>query len=88
MHRISSLHSLIIKNDELFFHVQDYFFITELQSRGTNHDHEFLHIQDAPIYQNSPNADVMDFIDHYLTSNSTILSNQMIQFQTHHHTKT
>jgi len=83
-----SLHSLITKKNELFGQVQDYFFITEFQHRGTEHDHGLLWIQNVSIYQKSLNVDVIGFIDQYLTCDSTILSKHMIQFQTHHNTKT
>jgi len=46
-----------------------------------------LWIQNAPIYQHSPDVDVIAFIDHYLTCDSTMLPNEIIQIQTHHHTK-
>ena len=87
-HRMSAMRTLILKNSQLFGEVQDYFFITEFQSRGNEHDHGLLWIKNAPIYGQSSEISITSFIDKYLSSDSSLLTENLIKIQTHQHTKT
>ena len=49
-HRIVVLKNLLLKNEHIFGKVQDFFFTTEFQQRGNEHEHGLLWIKDAPIY--------------------------------------
>lgn len=85
-HRISSLHTLIVKNNG-FLSGARLFFVTKFQDKRTKHGHGLIWVQYAPIYQHYPDTNVIAFIDFYLTCNSIVFLNEKIQIQTHHHTK-
>jgi hypothetical protein len=48
--------------------VKDYFFITELQSRGLPHDHGLLRVQNAPTFGVSKNEKFECFVDKYFNN--------------------
>ena len=65
-HKITTLKSLILKNDNLFGKVEDFFFTTEFQQRGNEHEHGLLWIQNAPVYGQNTNAEITSFVDCYI----------------------
>ena len=86
-YRMSAMRTLILKNSQLFGEVQDYFFITEFQSRGNEHDHALLWIKNAPVYGQSFEHSIVLFIDRYLSCDSSLLATDLVKIQTDHHTK-
>jgi hypothetical protein len=57
-HRVNSLRQLIC-HDEMFFEkISDYYFVTEFQNRGSEHDHALLWIEGAPVYGNDNNSQI------------------------------
>lgn len=87
-HRFNAFLTLLKNNKNIFGEVMDYFFVTEFQSRGNEHDHGLLWIRNAPIYGHSSNTTIEHFIDNYLSCDSTLLSEDLERLQTHHHTHT
>ena len=64
------------------------FFVTEFQSRGSQHDHGLIWIKDAPCYELCPKKDVVDFIDRYISTDQSILPEDLQEIQTHQHKST
>jgi hypothetical protein len=55
-HRINALKHLICHDETFFGKVVDYYFVTEFQNRGSEHEHGLLWIEDAPIYGRDNNS--------------------------------
>jgi hypothetical protein len=55
-HRINALKHLICHDETLFGKVVDYYFVTEFQNRGSEHEHGLLWVEDAPIYGRDSNS--------------------------------
>ena len=83
-----SLKSLILKNNELFGKVQDFFFTNEFQQRGNEHDPGLLWIQNAPIYGEISNDEIIAFVYQYISNDSSFLDDVLLKVQTHCHKKT
>ena len=79
---------MILKNDNLFGKVEDFFFTTEFQQRGNEHEHGLLWIQNAPVYGQNTNAEITSFVDCYISTYSTLLNENFVKVQTHCHTRT
>jgi len=43
--------------------MKDHFFIIEFQGKGSQHDHAFLWIKDALVYERNVNVEIEDFVD-------------------------
>ena len=86
--RINARRQLICHNDNYYGKIKDYFYITEFQNRGSEHDHGLLWIKDAPIYGTNTNEEIETFVDRYLSCNSSILEDDLKILQHHRHTKT
>ncbi|XP_054266849.1 uncharacterized protein LOC128989020 [Macrosteles quadrilineatus] len=71
--------------------VSHYFYRREYQSRGLQHFHLLLWVENAPVMGTSSNAEVADFILKYITckvpnaSVSPTLNNRVTSYQMHHH---
>ena len=87
-HRMNSFRKLCSKDKSIFGHIVDYFFITEFQHRGSEHDHGLLWIENAPIYGINSNATIEKFIDKYISCDNHILTPNFCEAQIHRHTKT
>ena len=87
-HRMNALRQLITHDHKYYGELKDYFFVTEFQNRGSQHDHGLLWIKEAPVYGTNTNAEIEDFVDRYLSSDSRILANDLKTIQHHHHTRT
>ena len=55
-HRINDLRQLICHDEMFFGKISDYFFFTEFQNRGNEHDHALLWIEGAPVYGANNNS--------------------------------
>lgn len=87
-HRFECLKNLLTKDATILGGVEDYFFVTEFQTRGSQHDHGLLWIKDAPIIDKDDDNNIIRFIDTYIKTNKELLPEQLQLAQTHHHTKT
>ncbi len=74
--------------DTLFGQVQDYFFATKFQARGSEHDHGLLWIKDAPIYGINNNDGIQSFVDKYITCDKSLLLVNSCESQLHCHKQT
>ena len=61
--------------------------MTKFQNRGNEHDHMLIWIQNAPIYGNESNDEIVKFFDHHITCNTDHLQTHMAKLQKHHHTR-
>jgi hypothetical protein len=78
----------LICHDETFFgKISDYFFVTEFQNRGNEHDHTLLWIEGAPIYGVDNNSDIEQFVDKYITCNTDHLDPKLAKVHRHYHTR-
>ena len=50
--------------------------------------HFLLWIKDAPIYGSSKNNKIENFVDKYISCDSSFLDQTLSKIQTHHHTRT
>ena len=85
--RICALRSLILHDNKYYGDIQDFFFVTEFQNRRSEHDHALLWVKDAPIYGKNADQEIEDFIDKYLTCDSTSIADSLRTLHHHHHTK-
>jgi hypothetical protein len=68
-HRINALRQLICHDEIFFVKISDYFFVTEFQNRGSEHDHTLLWIEGASVYGYDNNSQIEKFVDKYITCN-------------------
>jgi hypothetical protein len=55
---INALRQLIFHNDNYYGKIKDYFYVTEFQNGGSEHDHGLLWIKYAPIYGTNTNEEI------------------------------
>ena len=67
--------------------MSDYYFVTEFQNRGTEHEHGLLWIEDAPIYGKQSNSKIEKFLDNYVTCDTDPLERDVAKLHKHHHTR-
>ena len=65
--------------------IENYFFITKLQSGGYPHEHGLLWIANAPRYNTHSNEEIENFIDKYLTIDFFVLEEHLCSAQIHQH---
>jgi exonuclease III len=86
-HRINALKHLICHDATLFGKVVDFYFVTEFQNRGSEHEHGLLWVEDAPIYGRDNNSEIENFLDKYITCDTDHLDPALAKFHRHHHTR-
>jgi hypothetical protein len=69
-HRVNALRQLICHDETFFGKISDYFFVTEFQNMGSEHDHTLLWIEDASVYGDDNNSQIKQFVDKYITCNT------------------
>ena len=74
-----------MKDSSLIGEVLDYFFNTEFQNRGSEHDRGLIWIKNAPVYKVNTNEEIKAFIDKYISSNSSLLPIELQSAQQHQH---
>ena len=67
--------------------ISDYFFVTEFQNRGNEHDHALLWIEGALVYEVDNNSQIEQFVDKYITCNTDHLDPELDKFHRHYHTR-
>ena len=87
-HRVNAFQKMMLKNNTLFEKVSNFFSVTEFQNWGNEHVHFMLWLQDVPVFGHCNNTTLEDFIDKYISSDSTLLDPHLLKMKTHHHTKT
>ena len=76
---MKSFRKICSKDKSIFGHLVDYFFITEFQHRGSEHDHGLLWIE---------NVTTEKFIDKYISCDNYILTSNFREAQIHRYKKT
>jgi hypothetical protein len=66
-HRINALRQWIFHDETFFGKILDYFFLTEFQNMGNEHDHTLLWIEGALVYGDDKNSEIEQFVDKYIT---------------------
>jgi hypothetical protein len=77
-----------MKNNSVFGHLLDFFFLIEFQSHGSQHDHGLLWVANAPIYGLDSNNAIENFVDKYISCDNNKLALNLRETQTHRHKKT
>jgi len=78
----------MISEEKTFFReIVDYYFVTEFQNRGSEHEHGSLWVKNAPIYGVNSNSDIQNFVDNYLTCSTYHLDLELAKIHEHHHTR-
>lgn len=65
----------------------DYYFVTEFQIRGSEHEHGLVWVENASIYGVNSNTDIGTFFDNYLTCSTYHLDPELAKIHEHHHIK-
>ena len=86
-HRINALRQLICHDETFFRKISDYFFVTEFQNRGNEHDHTLLWIEGAPVYGADKNSEIKQFVKKYITCNTNHLDPELAKVHRHYHTR-
>ena len=86
-HRINAIKQLICDDKTFYGKIVDYYFVTEFQNRGSEHDHSLLWIENALVYGKSDNTDIEKFVDNYITCNTDHLDPKLANIHRHYHTK-
>ena len=86
--RISSLRNLICHENKYYGDVEECFFVTEFQNRGSKHDHALLWINNAPIFGKDIDCEIENFVGKYLSCDSSITTDELKTLHHHRHTKT
>ena len=68
--------------------IADFFYRVEFQQRGSPHVHMLIWIKNAPVYGSTSDADVIAFIDKYVSCYKDDSVSALINYQTHRHAKT
>ncbi|MCO5577682.1 hypothetical protein L7F22_031514 [Adiantum nelumboides] len=87
VHRFKSMKLEIKRDNAILGKVMDYFFVTEFQHSGSQHDHGLIWIKDAPCFGVASNDDVITFVDKYIPMNKDSLHETLRLAQTHSHRK-
>jgi hypothetical protein len=77
-----------MKNNSIFGHLLDFFFVIEFQSHGKQHDHGLLWVANALIYGLDSNNEIENFVNKYISYDNNKLAPNLHEAQTHHHKKT
>jgi hypothetical protein len=77
-----------MKDNSIFEHLLDFFFVTEFQSHGNQCDHGLLWVANAPIYGLDSNNAIENFEDKYISCDNNKLAPNLHEAQKHCHKKT
>ena len=88
VHRFQALKKLLKHDSSILGQIDDFYFVTEFQSRGSQHDHGLLWIKDAPSLDTHTDDQVKTFIDSYVTTNTDLLPNDLQDVHIHRHRST
>ncbi len=66
----------------------EFVFVTKFQNHGSEHDHGFLKIKNAPMYRVHTNEEIEQFVDMYISRDVSLLPNPLQNVQQHQHTHT
>jgi hypothetical protein len=76
------------KEPSITYEVVDFFFVTEFQHRGSEHEHALIWIKNAPNFKTNSTQDIEKFVDKYITTDKALLPEALQQAHTHKHSRT
>jgi hypothetical protein len=65
------------KNHYLFGDISNFYFVTEFQNHGNEHDHGILWIKDALMYKVHTNEEIEWFLSMYIYCDISLLPNPL-----------
>jgi hypothetical protein len=80
---IKAFCKLLKKGSSIISEVVDFFLITKIQNRGSEHEHAFIWIKNAPKFKTSSTQEIEKIVDKYITKNKALLPEAFHQAQTH-----
>ena len=86
--RFDLFFKLILDDPSIAGDIVDHFRIIEVQKRGTKHMHCFLHDSQAPRFNVQSDQEICDYVDRYVTCDSTALPEDMACHHRHTHRPT
>jgi hypothetical protein len=87
-HCTDAFRKLLQKESSIIGEVVDFFFVTEFQHRGSEHEHALIWIKNAPNFKTHSAKDIEQFMEKYITTNKALLPTELQQAQTHKHSRT
>ncbi len=87
-HKTSCFRTLFNKDPSIFWTSTWFFFVTNFQNCGSEHDHGLLWIKDAPIHGINTNEKIKMFVNKYISCNVSLLPITLQNAQQHQHTST
>jgi hypothetical protein len=78
---------LITHDIKYYGNIKDFFFVTEFQNRGSEHDHGLVWIKYEPINGKNTYVELEMFVDKYLSCDLTTIGDELKMLQHHRHTK-
>ncbi len=85
---MSFFRTLGMKDNSIFGHLLNFFFVTKFESHGSQHDHGLLWVANALIYGLDSNNAIENFVDKYISCNNNKLVTNLCEAQTHGHKMT
>jgi hypothetical protein len=76
-----------MKDNSIFQHLLDFFFVTKFQSHGNQHDHGLLWVANAQIYGLDSNNAIENFLNKHISCDNNKLAPNLCEVQTHCHKK-
>jgi hypothetical protein len=77
-----------MKDNSIFGHLLDFFFVTKPQSCGSQHDCGLLWVASAPIYGLDSKNTIENFVNKHISCDNNKLAPNLCEAQTHCHKKT
>jgi hypothetical protein len=77
-----------MKDNLIFRHLLNSFFVTKFQSHESQHDHGLLWVANAPIYGLDSNNAIENFVDKCISYDNNKVAPNFCETQTHCHQKT
>jgi hypothetical protein len=63
-----------MKDNSIFGHLLKKFFVTKFQNHGSQHEHGFLWVANAPIYGLDSNNAIENFVNKYMSYDNNKLA--------------
>ncbi len=87
-HQMDAFCNLLKKDSSIFGKVNDFYFIIDVQNKGSEHDHGLLWMKNGPTYGVNNNETIKQFVDKYVTFNNSLLLSHLKDLQMHKHRQT
>ncbi len=85
---MKSFHTLWMKDNLIFGHLLNFFFVTKFQVHESQHAHGLLWVANAPIYDLDSNNAIENFVNKYTLYDNNKLALNFREVQTRCHKKT